>query len=339
MKAHLQQRYGIETANQRPLIALAPMAGVTDVPFRELCETLGADYSVTEMAASAPQLLDSHKNLSRLHFTQQARVKILQIIGHDAEQMANAARAYAEQGCDIIDINLGCPAKKVSRKGAGSALLSDLPLVARILSAVTTACPVPVTLKTRLGPDHNDYTLLTVAEMALERGIELMTVHGRTRACRFNGKAQFTEIAKLKHTFPELSVIANGDISDVATAEAVFNETACDGLMIGRAAVGNPWLFSDIRRHFDAHFSPQPLEDADKNVLMLTHIRRIHDFYPAGKGVRFARKHIQAYLRQRGLADAFTTLANIDDAEAQRQQFAHLLSISPTLPLTRYATA
>lgn len=322
MNPLLQQRYGL--TNNRPLVALAPMAGVTDLPFREVCEQLGADFSVTEMAATAPQLLDSVKNQSRLHFTPHARVKILQIIGNDAAQMATAAAHYANSpnGADIIDINLGCPAKKISSKGAGSALLSDLKLVESILSAVTKACSVPVTLKTRLGPDHNHYTLRQVAQIAEDVGIELMTVHGRTRACRFNGEAQFDEIAAVKQAC-SLAIIANGDIDSVDKAQAILAKTQCDGLMIGRSAVGNPWLFSELREQLDTEFKPKQM---DKKQLILDHIENTQLFYGDKKGVRFARKHIQKYLAHLGLSAHFSTLAQIDEAAAQRYHLAEILS-------------
>lgn len=308
-------------AAQQPVIALAPMAGVTDLPFRTLCEDLGADYSVTEMAASAPQLLASDKNRSRLHFTPRSRIKILQIIGNDAKQMATAAQHYADCGADIIDINLGCPAKKIHRKGAGSALLADLDAVKNILTAVTKHCPVPVTIKTRLGTDHQHYTLLNVGKIAVDLGIELITVHGRTRACHFNGHAQFDEIAKLKQTFPQLAVIANGDIDNVDKAKAIIQHTQCDGLMIGRAAVGNPWLFSEIKHAF---YPTLKLKPQTKTDTILAHIRQIHRFYGDEKGLRFARKHIRAYLHHLNLSQHFHQLAKIEQAE---QQFAILTTI------------
>lgn len=298
------------------------MAGVTDVPFRTLCEQLGADYSVTEMAASAPQLLASQKNQARLEFPDNTRLKILQIIGNDASQMADASKLYADRGADIIDINLGCPAKKISKKGAGSALLSDLPLVEKILSAVVAASPVPVTVKTRLGSDHDNYTLFSVAQMISDLGISQLTVHGRTRADKFNGSAQFDEIARVKRAFPELTLIANGDIDSVERAEAVLTQTACNGLMIGRGAVGNPWLFSELRTRFDSDYSAPNI---DKNALILEHITQTHAFYGDIKGVRFARKHIQAYLAQLGLSAQFSALAKITDADAQRQQLEKIL--------------
>ncbi len=305
-----------------PLIALAPMAGVTDLPFRSLCEQLGADYSVSEMAASAPQLLDSDKNQLRLAFPAGARQKILQIIGNDARQMARAARHYAVMGADSIDINLGCPAKKVSKKGAGSALLSDLSLVADILTAVVKACPVPVTVKTRLGTTHDNYTLFEVATIANDLGIKQLTVHGRTRACKFNGIAQFEEIARVKRAFPQLRMIANGDIDSPARARAVLEQTGCEGLMIGRSAVGRPWLFSEIRQQLDEHFVTPPI---DKKAVVLEHIRQTHQFYGGVKGVRFARKHLQGYCHYFGIEKHFRALAKIDHPAVQLEHVKMLL--------------
>ncbi len=319
MSSFLQQYYHLD--HNRPIIALAPMAGVTDLPFRTICEQLGADYSVTEMAATAPQLLHSDKNQARLNFTPNAKVNILQIIGNDAEQMATAAQRYADMGADIIDINLGCPARKIHRKGAGSALLADLDLVKSILTEVTRRCPVPVTIKTRLGTDHNNYTLLKLGEIAGELGIKLITVHGRTRADQFGGRAQFTEIAKLKQTVPHLAIIANGDIDSVASAKAVLAQTHCDGLMIGRGAVGNPWLFSEIQ-HAVCSAKSQP--STAKIDIILEHIRQTHRFYGEKTGLRFARKHIRAYLKHFNLSEAFAKLAKVEQAE---RQFAILESI------------
>lgn len=320
MLSTIQTRYGLQ--QDRPLLALAPMAGVSDLPFRQLCEDLGADFSVAEMAATAPQLLASSKNQDRLHFAAGSRVKICQIIGNDAEQMAAAAVLYARQGADIIDINLGCPAKKISRKGAGSALLSDLPTVQRIVAAVTQACPVAVTLKTRLGPDHRQYTLQAVAQIALEAGIELISVHGRTRACRFNGQAQFDEIARVKQAFPQLAIIANGDIDSLDKAKYIWRQTNCDGLMIGRAALGKPWLFSQLRQHFDSTYKAPKI---DKAALIVEHIKAVQKFYGEGRGVRFARKHIQAYLTTLGQGQKFLLIAQTKHPDEQLQQLAQVL--------------
>ncbi len=325
MSKILKQYY--QHTDNRPIIALAPMAGVTDLPFRTMCEQLGADYSVTEMAATAPQLLQSDKNQSRLHFTPNAKVKILQIIGNDAKQMATAACLYARMGTDIIDINLGCPAKKINKKGAGSALLSDLDLVQSILSEVKSNCPIPVTIKTRLGTDHDNYTLLKIGEMISELGIELITVHGRTRACQFKGNAEFNEIAKFKQSFPNLTVVANGDIDSTDKALSVLKQTGCDGIMIGRGAVGNPWLFSEIKQNIGQNLSvPIPIVISVKTQTILEHIKKTHQFYGDKKGVRFARKHIRAYLHHLGLSQYFEELAKVEQAEKQFAILENVLS-------------
>ncbi len=238
--------------------------------------------------------------------------------------MARAAQHYAAMGAEIIDINLGCPAKKVSKKGAGSALLENLPLVADILARVVACCPVPVTVKTRLGTDGDNYTLFEVAQIVSDLGIELLTVHGRTRADKFTGQAQFDEIARVKQAFPDLAMIANGDITDVAKAKSVLSHTGCDGLMIGRGAVGNPWLFSTIRQQLDATYRPPEI---DKAELILEHIRQTHAFYGDIKGVRFARKHIQAYLQHLGCAQQFASLAKINTPREQLLQLTRILSL------------
>ncbi|PIE45081.1 MAG: tRNA dihydrouridine synthase DusB [Gammaproteobacteria bacterium] len=320
MNPTLRQRYGIN--NDRPIVALAPMAGVTDLPFRTLCEAMGADFSVTEMAATAPRLLASQKNQKRLHFTPHARVNIVQIIGNQATEMAQAARQYADLGADIIDINLGCPAKKVNKKGAGSALLADLKRVEEILTAVTHASPVPITVKTRLGTDHDTDTVFEIARLAVELEIELLTIHGRTRACRFSGTAQFEQIAAVKYHFPQLAIIANGDIDSLERCKTVLTQTRCDGVMIGRGAIGQPWLLSDIRRHFDDHFIAPHL---DKPALILRHIAEIHNFYGPTRGVRFARKHIRRYLEQLQFGSAFSRLAAVDCPKEQLNILADIL--------------
>lgn len=317
----IKRRYGI--VEDRPIIALAPMAGVSDLPFRTLCESLGADFSVTEMLATAPQLIHSDKNQARLNFTPKNTPKVLQIIGNDIKQMTKAAQHYADQGAQIIDINLGCPAKKVNSKGAGSALLSDLALVKTLLESITKVCPVPVTVKTRLGPTPQQQTLPAVAEIAQDVGIELMTVHGRSRACHFKGQAQFEAIAHVKQRYPNLAILANGDITDLQTARSVLSSTGCDGLMIGRGAIGNPWIFSIIRCFFDSYFSPPDKVTPTQQILQ--HLKAIHQFYGEFKGVRLARKHLRAYLNFLELNQQFATLAQITDATVQYQRLNAIL--------------
>lgn len=317
----IKARYGI--VDDRPILALAPMAGVSDLPFRTLCESLGADFSVTEMLATAPQLIGSEKNQARLNFTPKKTPNILQIIGNDVKQMTQAAQHYAALGAQVIDINLGCPAKKVNSKGAGSALLSDLALVKTLLESITKVCPVPVTIKTRLGPTPQQQTLMAVAEIAQEVGIELITVHGRSRTCHFNGQAQFEALANLKQCYPHLAILANGDIADLPTARSVLDLTGCDGIMIGRGAVGNPWIFNIIRCFFDNHFSSSEKTNFTEQILQ--HLTAIHQFYGESKGVRLARKHIRAYLHFLGLDQQFVTLARVTDATVQYQQLSAIL--------------
>ncbi len=314
-----------------PLIALAPMAGVSDLPFRQVCEFFGADYSVTEMTSSIPRLIDSKKNQTRLHLNHNSHVNVVQIIGNNPQEMADAARYYADLGADIIDINMGCPAKKVCKKAAGSALLRDIPLVTNILKAVTAAAPVPVTLKTRLGWSQAEINIHEVAHIAESEGIELLTIHGRTRACRFLGHARFDEIAevKAKRTIP---IIANGDISSAEEATAVLKATQCDGVMIGRASVGKPWIFAETQQNlgFLSEKKQQNTSLKLENLcrIVLHHIDDIHQLYGHG-GARIARKHIQQYLKSLGYpSHLFAQLLTIEDNQSQKDQLRELLHIS-----------
>lgn len=308
----------------RPVIGLAPMAGVTDIAFRQICEQLGADYSVCEMVASKPELLQTPKSQSRLHFTDHATPNIIQIVGNQPDEMAMATTHYIKQGAEIIDINLGCPAKKVNGTGAGSALLQSLDKVEAILRAVTAVSTVPVTLKTRLGWDHDNYTLLDIVQIAEQVGISLITVHGRTRACRFNGNAQYDLIGQAKAA-TRLPMIVNGDIDSVEKAQQVLQQTQCDGIMVGRASLGNPWLFHMIRRELDCHFTAHD-SAIDKIQLACKHIAHTQQLYGGITGVRYARKHIQKYLQHlTGTPDLFKNIASIDNAEAQLDVFAALL--------------
>lgn len=284
-----------------PLIALAPMAGVSDLPFRTVAHRFGADYSVTEMASAMPHLRDSEKNQRRLNFVDDDKPKILQIIGNDADDMAVAAKYYADLGADIIDINMGCPAKKVCKKAAGSALLDDLDLVTDILEKVVAASPVPVTLKTRLGTHPENITLDDVAKRAEDIGIQLLTVHGRTRACKFRGSAWFDDIARVKQHV-DIPIIANGDINSVEQAKNVLAKTKADGVMIARGAMGNPRFFSALKAAFgtdNENFNSS--NPADYVTIIRSHIEHVHAHYGEQTGVRMARKHIQHYVRHLGL--------------------------------------
>jgi len=279
-------------------LALAPMAGVTDLPFRRLCRDLGAGYVVGEMLSSDPRLRNTRKSMLRARHDGEATPIAVQIAGSDPSWMADAARYNVERGAEIIDINMGCPAKRVCNRLAGSALLEDEPRVAAILEAVVAAVPVPVTLKIRTGPDPAQRNGVRIARVAEERGISALAVHGRTRADRFRGSAEYDTIRAICRAV-SIPVFANGDIEGPRHALAVLEQTGADGLMIGRGAQGNPWIFREIA-HFLATGRPaQPPTAAEVHQVMQRHLRALHRFYGERQGVRVARKHIGWYLHGR----------------------------------------
>ncbi|MBM3352267.1 MAG: tRNA dihydrouridine synthase DusB [Betaproteobacteria bacterium] len=279
---------------------VAPMAGVTDRPFRSLCRRYGAGLAVSEMVSSRPELRHSRK--SRLRREHEGETQgpagpvSVQIVGADPALMAEAARFNVDEGADIIDINMGCPAKKVCNLAAGSALLENEPLVARILEAVVAAVKVPVTLKIRTGPAPERRNAARIARIAEGAGIRLLAVHGRTRACGFRGEAEYDTIAGVKAAV-RIPVIANGDIATGADAKRVLARTGADGLMIGRGAHGRPWIFREIA-HFlatgEALPGPTP---AEQRALVLEHLRGLYELYGEDLGLRVARKHLGWYLR------------------------------------------
>jgi tRNA-dihydrouridine synthase B len=282
---------------------LAPMAGVTDLPFRRLCRRLGAALAAGEMISSDPRLWDTAESRRRRDHTDEPEPRVVQIAGGDPEFMADAARRNADAGAQIIDINMGCPAKKVCNKEAGSALLRDEANVAAILAATVAAVDVPVTLKIRTGWAPDQRNAVNIARIAEDAGVRALAVHGRTRACRFEGSAEYATIAAVKRSV-RIPVFANGDIDSPAKAVAVLRATGADGIMIGRAAQGRPWIFSEI----DAllHGRPTaPPATAEVRDIMLTHLRDLYEFYGAESGVRIARKHIGWYCAGRPHAQAF----------------------------------
>ena len=288
---------------------VAPMAGVTDRPFRTLCRRFGAALAVSEMVSARPELRETRKSRLRREHGGEAGPVSVQIAGSDPAQMANAARLNADEGAQIIDINMGCPAKKVCNVAAGSALLSDEPLVARILEAVVGAVDVPVTLKIRTGPDPERRNALRIGRIAESAGIRLVVVHGRTRACGFRGQAEFGTVAEVKSGV-RIPVIANGDIGTPEEARRVLDLTGADGIMLGRAAHGRPWIF----REFD-HFlatgerlaSPSASE---MRAVALEHLQGLYALYGEDLGVRIARKHIGWYTRGLPGGEAFRREAN-----------------------------
>lgn len=303
-------------------LALAPMAGVTDKPFRMLCRRLGAGLAAGEMISSDTRLWHTTKTRLRLDHSGEPEPRIVQIAGGDPEMIANAARLNAERGAQIIDINMGCPAKKVCNKAAGSALLRDEDLVRRILDAAVAAVAVPVTLKIRTGWSPESRNCVRIAEIAEQCGIQALAVHGRTRACKFSGNADYASIANVKRAV-SIPVFANGDIDSAQRAREVLESTGADGLMIGRAAQGRPWIFREIAAglaggtKFDASLVP---DGAALRDIMLAHLEALYRFYGERTGVRVARKHLGWYCKHNTNADAFRrSVVTVESAARQLQ--------------------
>jgi tRNA-dihydrouridine synthase B len=288
---------------------VAPMAGVTDQPFRTLCRRFGAGLAVSEMVSSRPELRGTRKSRLRLEHRGEASPVSVQIAGADPAMMADAARFNAAEGAQIIDINMGCPAKKVCNVAAGSALLSDESLVARILEAVVAAVDVPVTLKIRTGPDPARRNALRIARIAESAGVQLLAVHGRTRACGFRGEAEFETVAEVKAGV-RIPVIANGDIATPEEAKRVLELTRADGIMIGRAAHGRPWIFREFLYFLNEGKKLQPPPTAEMRSVVLEHLEGIYSLYGEELGLRIARKHIGWYTRGLPGGEAFRREAN-----------------------------
>jgi len=304
-------------------LALAPMVGVTDKFFRRLCRELGAGYVVSEMLESNPALRDTRLSRQRGDFAGEASPVVVQIAGSDPAWMAEAAVYNVIRGADIVDINMGCPAKKVCNKLAGSALLSDPAQVQRILDAVVRAVEVPVTLKIRTGPNPGVRNAVEIARMAEASGIAALAVHGRTRSDRFQGQAEYDTIRAVCSEV-SIPVFANGDIETPQKAAEVLGYTGADGLMVGRAAQGNPWIFREIRHYLDTgEMLPPPLP-GEVLAVMRRHLAQLHDSYGEYQGVRVARKHIGWYLK--GRADSAGTRTRLMQADTAAEQFAILNS-------------
>lgn len=275
-------------------VVLAPMAGVTDAPFRSLCLDLGVGLAVAEMQSADPSLRDSRKSTLRRARAANEPVRSVQIVGNDPQTMAEAARFNVACGADIIDINMGCPAKKVCRKAAGSALLADPQTVEAILRAVVAAVAVPVTLKIRTGIDREQRNGVAIARLAEDCGVAALAVHGRTRADKFNGAAEYDTIARIVAAV-SIPVLANGDIDSPAKAHRVLAHTGAAGVMIGRAAQGRPWLPGLIARSLAGEHAAPPALD-DQLQLIRRHLQSLHEFYGATMGPRIARKHMAWFL-------------------------------------------
>lgn len=299
-------------------LLLAPMAGITDLPFRKICRELGANLAFSEMISSNPELRDTKKSKNRSNIESEPYPRAIQILGNDPDEMAKTAIHCVTIGADIIDINMGCPAKKVCNKATGSALLNDEPLIRRILDSVINAvAPTPVTLKIRTGWSKQTKNALNVANIAQSSGIKALTIHGRTRECLFDGDAEYDTIAAVKSE-ASIPIIANGDINSVTKAKEILKKTNADGLMIGRAAFGNPWVFSDIARAIQPLNAPPPITHKQKNTIITSHINEIHKFYGSYMGTKIARKHIQHYCKNQTNFDYFwQQLVLISEPEEQ----------------------
>jgi tRNA-dihydrouridine synthase B len=298
-------------------VVLAPMAGISDRPFRALCRRFGAAVTATEMLSSNPQLLDSPVSALRRAHRDEPEPRVVQIAGADPVALADFARHNVAAGAQVIDINMGCPVKKVLKQAAGSALLRDEPLVASLLKAVVAAVDVPVTLKIRTGWSADMRNGVTIAKIAEDCGIAALAVHGRTRACMFNGAAEYDTIAAIKHSI-RIPVIANGDITTPEKARAVLAHTGADAVMIGRGARGRPWIFREVD-HFlrtGTHMPTLPL--ADIHRIVREHLQAIHAFYGEHMGLGYARKHAAWYLESFAGAREFRSEFNhVGSAAAQ----------------------
>ena len=295
------------------------MAGVTDRPFRQLCKRLGAGYAVSEMVASNPRLWGTGKSQRRTDHRGEVAPIAVQIAGADPAQMADAARYNVERGAQIIDINMGCPAKKVCNAAAGSALLANEPLVESIVAAVVRAVDVPVTLKIRTGADPEHKNALAIARIAEAAGIRALAVHGRTRACAYVGPVEYDTIRAVKAAV-RIPVIANGDIATPEQAKRVLDHTGADAIMIGRAAQGRPWIFREIRHYLDfgAHLPPPTVAEARASIV--EHLDDHYAFYGETAGVRIARKHLGWYTKD--LAGGEALRREVNAAETSVVQLA-----------------
>jgi tRNA-dihydrouridine synthase B len=310
------------------------MAGVTDKPFRLLCKRLGAGLATTEMTTSDPRLWTTRKSLKRMDHRGEPEPVSVQIAGYDPAMLAEAARYNADQGAQIIDINMGCPAKKVCNVYAGSALLQDEPLVARILAAVVAAVDVPVTLKIRTGWNRDNRNGERVARIAQDSGIAALAVHGRTRADLYAGAAEYDTIAAIKRAV-SIPVWANGDVDTPQKARAVLEHTRCDGLLIGRAAQGRPWIFAEIAHYLATGESLAPPGADQVGAILCGHLEALYAFYGEKAGVRIARKHLGWYAKDRAENAAFRSVVNRAETASEQLRLTrdYFAALAAELPL------
>lgn len=298
--------FNIGTYKMDTPLVLAPMAGITDYPFRQLCRRLGAGLATSEMLSSDINLWHSKKSQTRLPQKNELTPRIIQIAGNNPRQMAEAAIHIQTQGADIIDINMGCPAKKVCKKAAGSALMKNHTLVNEIVSAITSNVDIPVTLKIRTGWSEFNLNAIQIAQIAQKNNISALFVHGRHKEQKFNGFSEYETVRQIKHNV-DIPVIANGDITTRDDLSFILDYTQADGLMLGRSILGQPWLFSEFNHHLIKqniipHLSQHNItaieatSDATKHTIIIDHIRSIHHYYNDYSGVMLARKHISHYM-------------------------------------------
>jgi tRNA-dihydrouridine synthase B len=298
-------------------VLLAPMAGVTDRPFRILCRRFGAGLAASEMLSADVRLWDTPKSRRRMDHTGEPSPRVVQIAGFDPDMMADAARRNVDAGAEIIDINMGCPAKKVCNRLAGSALLQDEDLVARILRAVVKAVAAPVTLKTRTGWDPDHKNGLTIAQIAQDSGIAALAIHGRTRTDMYLGCAEHDTVRAIKAQV-KIPVFANGDIASAQRAREILAYTGCDGIMIGRAAQGRPWIFDEVNFFLSSGENRAELALENVRDIMRAHLEDLYAFYGDQTGVRVARKHLSWYFRQHPGQEALRNrLVQIETPEEQ----------------------
>ena len=303
------------------------MAGITDQPFRKLCARFGTRLAISEMLTAKQDLWASKKSSYRLAKHQDTSLRWIQIAGAEPEMMASAALAQQQQGAQIIDINMGCPAKKVCRRAAGSALLRDEKLVSEILRAVVNAVQIPVTLKIRTGWDHASRNAPAIARIAEDVGISLISVHGRTRACRFNGAAEYDSIAAVVSQV-SIPVIANGDIANLEKASAVLTQTGASGIMVGRAVRGKPWLCAQIDHHLNGKKPIVTPRNQQLGELIIDHVRALHEFYGEATGLRVSRKHVGWYVDANKLNGEFRSNFNkIQTAQTQLDALARYFDL------------
>ena len=324
--AHLK----LDKAISERTIGLAPMAGISDWPFRTICTALGADFTVTEMISADPKFRDTSRNALRLDLKEDSKVnnvtsgssrtpKIVQIAGADPKLLIDAAKMAVDFGAEIVDINMGCPAKKVCKQLAGSALMKDEALVGQLLSAVVAAVDVPITVKMRTGWDRQHKNAISIATMAESIGVQGLTIHGRTRACRFNGTAEYDTIKAVKQSV-NIPVVANGDICTPQMALHVLSHTECDGLMIGRAAVGNPWIFAQIKSFLTTGITCEtPKPDVVLKVAK-EHLEKMHSHY-GDLAIKTSRKHIVGYANLLPNGEALRTGFNQKESRQAQLNF------------------